>query len=452
MVCSARLAAEQGGNYTWAKSARGVEWAVRGPVAGETKGLPRSSALTIVPTKMKSLRRLEHFRAQPVLTSLFALVLLISVGSGRAAESATLPAATDVSFRHEVQRALDRGLAWLQTNQNSNGWWSTPDQPAVTALALTAFKGEPRGRFRADPAWMKRGYDFLLRCAKPDGGIHQTNLVTYNTSLCLMALLAANQPEYDPVVRRARGFLVGLQRDFGEKGKLDDVFDGGIGYGSKYEHSDMGNTLAALEALYYSKHLVADKALAGARDLDWAAAIQFIQNCQNLPSHNQQSWASGDPQNKGGFVYYPGHSMAGGETNAATGRVALRSYGSISYGGLLSYIYADLKRDDPRVAAVFAWLRRNYTLEENPGMGPQGLYYYFHTMTKALTLHGVNELELANGRKLDWRKDVAMKLINLQQRDGSWANDNGRWWEKDAALVTAYASLSLEMIYRGMGP
>ena len=141
--------------------------------------------------------------------------------------------------------------------------------------------------------------------------------------------------------------------------------------------------------------------------------------------------------------------MAVAETNSATGRVALRSYGSISYAGMLSYIYANLKRDDPRVLAVFEWLRKNYTLEENPGMGPQGLFYYFHTMTKALTSYGVGELELLNGQKINWRKELAMKLINLQQRDGSWSNENGRWWEKDPALVTAYAVLMLEMIYRG---
>lgn len=155
-------------------------------------------------------------------------------------------------------------------------------------------------------------------------------------------------------------------------------------------------------------------------------------------------------KNKGGFVYYPGHSMAGGETNATTGRIALRSYGSISYGGMLSYIYASLKRDDPRVVAVFDWLRANYTLEENPGMGPQGLYYYLHTMTKALTIYGVDELELKDGRKLNWRKEVAMRLLNLQRQDGSWLNDNARWWEKDPALVTSYAVLSLEMIWRGL--
>lgn len=384
--------------------------------------------------------------------SVLVLCLGVSGGLLRGAEPVVNRVPRDQSFANEVEHALTRGLAWLQANQNSNGWWSTPDQPAVTALALTAFKGDPENHYRTpEPAWLRRGFDFVLASAQPDGGIHRSNLVTYNTSISMMALLAANKPEYDPVIRKARGFLVGLQRDFGDKGRLDDVFDGGIGYGSKYQHSDMGNTLAALEAIYHSRHLVADqKQLADAKDLDWAAAIQFLQNCQNLPAYNKQKWASDDAKNKGGFVYYPGHGMAGGETNATTGRVALRSYGSISYGGMLSYIYANLKRDDPRVVAVFDWLRANYTLDENPGMGPQGLYYYLHTMTKALTAYGVEELELKDGRKLNWRKEVAMRLLNLQRQDGSWFNDNARWWEKDIALVTSYAVLSLEMLWRGL--
>ncbi|HEY2951617.1 MAG TPA: prenyltransferase/squalene oxidase repeat-containing protein [Verrucomicrobiae bacterium] len=381
-----------------------------------------------------------------LVPSLFACLVSLSLAC-----AAELAGATDVSFRNEVQRAIDRGLAWLQTNQNAGGWWSTPDQPAVTAMALTAFQGDPRGRYKdAQPDWMKKGYAYVLSCAKPDGGIHRSNLVTYNTALSMMALLTANRPEYEPTLRKARQFLIGLQGDFGEKGKLDSPYDGGIGYGSHYEHSDMGNTLAALEALYYSKHLAQDRNLAEARDLNWAAAIHFLESCQNLPSHNEEKWASDDPQNKGGFIYYPGHSMAGNETNAATGRVALRSYGSISYGGMLSYLYADLKRDDPRVTAVFDWLRRNYTLEENPGLGPQGFFFYCHTMSKALALYGVDELELKNGNRVNWRKELAMKLINLQQRDGSWENQNGRWWEKDPALVTAYCVLALERMHRGM--
>ena len=139
--------------------------------------------------------------------------------------------------------------------------------------------------------------------------------------------------------------------------------------------------------------------------------------------------------------------MAGGETNAATGRVALRSYGSMSYAGLLSYVYADLKHDDPRVIAVVDWLRANYTLDENPAMGPQGLYYYLHTMAKALTQYGADTLATQGGQTVNWREQLALKLINLQKADGSWANDNGRWFEKDPALVTSYSLIALEMVY-----
>jgi squalene-hopene/tetraprenyl-beta-curcumene cyclase len=360
----------------------------------------------------------------------------------------------DLSFRNEIQHAIDRGLSWLQTNQNASGYWSAPDTPAVTALALMAFKGDPSRRYDSNqPAWLEGGYKYLLSCAQPDGGIHRTNLPNYNTSLALLALVTANKPEYDPVIRKARQFLIGLQRDFGEKGKIDDPMDGGIGYGSRYPHSDMSNTMQALEALYYSRHLAKDTTLADARDLNWEAVIHFIQSCQNLPSHNKQDWVSDSPADKGGFVYYPGNSMAGGITNSATGRVALRSYASISYAGMLSYIYAQVKRDDSRVLAVYDWLRNNYTLEENPGMGAQGQFYYYHTMAKALTAYGIDQLDLANGQKVNWRKDLALKLLSLQGRDGSWINEKqGRWWEKDPALVTAYAMLSLEIIERGAHP
>src|SRR4029077_18042475 len=156
-----------------------------------------------------------------------------------------------------------------------------------------------------------------------------------------------------------------------------------------------------LEALALTKNYAKDKKAVDSGDLNWQAAIHFIQRCQNLPSHNQEKWVSDDPQNKGGFIYSPGRSMAG-ETNLSSGRIALRSYGSMSYAGLLSYIYADLKTDDPRVTAVMDWLRANFTLDENPGLGPQGLFYYYHTMAKALTLYGADQFETKDGRNINW--------------------------------------------------
>lgn len=356
-----------------------------------------------------------------------------------------------VSLKNEVQRAIDRGLQWLEKQQAPLGFWSQPEHPALTALVLTAYMGEPSGRVRAAmPETVQKGYEYIFRCVQPDGGIYVKDLPNYNTAVSMMALVAAYNPSYESVLRRARNYLVSLQWDFEKKGETDHPMDGGIGYGSKLQ-PDMSNTMMALEALHYTKFLTKDL---GEKDreykeLNWQAVRTFIQRCQNLRQYNDQPWASDDPANKGGFVYLPGESKAG-EVDTKTGKKALRSYGSISYAGLLSYIYAEVGREDPRVRAVVDWLQNNYTLEENPGMGAQGLYYYYHTMAKALTAAGIDTLSLADGRRVNWRKELTLKLLNLQREDGSWVNDNGRWWERDPVLVTAYAALTLEILYRGL--
>jgi squalene-hopene/tetraprenyl-beta-curcumene cyclase len=375
--------------------------------------------------------------------------LLTGVTKSNAADILAGTQQADISFRNEIQHAIDRGLAALAANQNSNGWWSTPDHPAMTALALAAFLGEPNRRYATNPpAYISRALAYLVDSAKPDGSIHRGTLINYNTAISLTTLVMANNPAYEEILLQGRAFLIQSQNDFGEPGKVDTELDGGIGYGDKYRHSDMNNTLFALEAIRATDYLTKDKAVTQKFELNWDAAIQFLQNCQNLPSHNSQTWVSRNPKDTGGFVYYPGNSMAGGETNALTGRIALRSYGSISYAGLLSYTYAQLNAEDPRVMAVMDWLRSNYTLEENPGLGPQGYYYYLFMMAKALNTASVNFLELKDNQKVDWRRAVAMRLINLQRQDGSWFNENNRWWEKDPNLITAYAVMSLEMADR----
>lgn len=359
----------------------------------------------------------------------------------------SLQAADNTSIQNEIQRSIDRGLAWLTANQNSNGWWQTPDHPAVTGLAITAFNGDPMNRYRGKPTDnLKKAYGFVLSQTKADGSIYVANLATYNTAVSMLALLSANDPRFESVIKDARRFLIGIQRDFGKTNQIDTPFDGGFGYGLPNDKvSDMSNTTLALEALYYSKALYGEQP---GGDLNWKAAIHFLQSCQNLPGHNTNGWASDDPQNKGGFIYHTGRSNAGSETNKSNGRVTWRSYASISYAGMLSYIYADLKKDDPRVVAVYDWLRKNYTLDENPGMKDAGLFYYYHTMTKALRAYGVDKLITADGKEVDWAQDLALKLMQLQQVDGSWINSNARWWEKEPALVTAYALLSLELLWR----
>ncbi len=359
------------------------------------------------------------------------------------------------SLRQEIELSITRGLNFLKQQQNKEtGAWSLATEPAITALVLAAYTGDPTHKPGGPlPAEADQGYKFLLSNVKPDGGIYAEGRANYNTSLALLALTLNPKPEFQQATLNARKFVMGQQNDFDAKGSTDNAFDGGIGYGRPGKdtpaHADLSNTTFALEALYYSKKLFEDKAPAADKkdDLNWGAAIKFIERCQNLPGSNDQKWASDDPKNKGGFVYEPGSSKAG-EDKLPDGRVAMRSYGSISYAGMLSFIYAGLTADDPRVQAALQWLGENYTLEENPGMGQEGRFYYYHTMAKALSTAGVEELKTKDGKTVNWRDALGRHLLDTQKSDGSWLNDTGRWMESDPVLVTAYTVLALEHIHR----
>lgn len=389
-------------------------------------------------------------------TPLFLLAAIALAASAlQAADGPPLRKAGNESLRNEVETAISKGLAWLKAQQQPDGSFrnplapaAEPEHPALSALPLMAFAGDPAGRGATENAdVLKRGYAYLRTKAQPDGGIYIKGLSNYNTSVALMALLTSRDPQDEPIALAARKFIGAQQAS----GMVKPETDGGFGYGPvgaspKRGHPDLDNTLVTLEAIRAFAKARPSTELAGGKDLNWNAAIDFISRCQNLPSHNKADWASDDPQNKGGFVYYPGFSNAG-EVQLPDGKTALRSYGSMTYGGLLSFIYADLTKDDPRVQAALDWLSKNYTLEENPGMGRQGLYYYYHLAAKGLASAGVRELTGPDGKKIDWPRDLALKLINLQNADGSWVNDTARWMEKDPVLVTTYGVLTLAILH-----
>ena len=352
--------------------------------------------------------------------------------------------------RSAVEAAIHRGIAYLESKQDAaTGSWSQAEFPALTALSVAAIMHNP-GRKAADfPASASRGYAFILSNQKPDGGIYAKGLGTYNTALSLYALTLHPEArtKLSDALRDCRRFLIGQQADLDKSGVTDSPYDGGIGYGGSLPHSDLSNTHLSLEALYYSKQILEDTPGGpGPYKLDWNAALTFVSRCQNLEGSNDLPNVKVTDSNRGGFVYFPGNSKAGEEEKTDTD-VALRSYGSMTYAGLLSFIYADLKPTDRRVSAALKWLSANYTVDENPFMEAQGLFYYYHTMAKALALAGLEKIPLKSGKEANWRGDLSAKLLSLQQSDGSWVNQGSkRWWEDDPVLVTSYAVLSLEHI------
>ena len=89
------------------------------------------------------------------------------------------------------------------------------------------------------------------------------------------------------------------------------------------------------------------------------------------------------------------------------------------------------------------WIGRHYDLTSNPGMGQQGLYYYYHVFAKTLDASGKDFVLDSDEKPHNWRADLTRQLSTLQRQDGSWTNPADRWYEGDPNLVTGYALLAL---------
>jgi hypothetical protein len=126
----------------------------------------------------------------------------------------------------------------------------------------------------------------------------------------------------------------------------------------------------------------------------------------------------------------------------------LRAYGSMTYSGFKSLLYAGLKKGDPRVDAALGWIQKNYTVEENPGLGTDGMYYYYVVFARALHALGQPTLEVTSedGEKSprNWGHDLAARLSTLQNDDGSFRSVDDRWMENNPVLITAYSLVALQ--------
>lgn len=369
----------------------------------------------------------------------------------------------------------ERGLAiaakaveFLRAQQDESGGWGVnpqgPKFPAITGLVVQGLLGLPGADPRDES--VARGAAFMLSFQQPDGGIYDRILPSYNTAICLSALVRIDSPEARAAIAPAREFLKGLQ--YGEDARRyealpdesaqvvpgDHPFYGGVGYG-RAGRPDLSNLQWVLEALRDSGVESTDAA--------FQRALVFLQRCQMDDRVNDMEFARGSRQ--GGFVYSTspggdrpgqGQSMSAGlieETLTDGTRVSrLRAYGSMTYSGFKSYMYAGLGRDDLRVRLALDWIRRNYTLAGNPGMGAdggpgaEGMYYYFVVFARALHTLGDETLEVISGDREErraWANDLIDRLGELQNEDGSFRAVDQRWMENNPVLITAYALIAL---------
>src|SRR5262245_21768774 len=323
--------------------------------------VPRSSN-----TPERTLMNRKH--SIPLAVTLIAAASLI----GRRADSGNGPSAPPTN---QVQLVLDKAIVYLKSSQGKDGSFSPKIAgPGVTALVVAGLSRNGVGI--QDPA-VAKALTYLESQVQKDGGVYNKMLANYTTSVAIMACREANQGgKYDAIIKSAGDFLKRIQH---EEDPQSTAF-GGFSYDGK-KRPDMSNSVFSVEALIAAGVPKDDPAI--------QKALTFMGRCQNLPGEfNDQPFAKkATKDDLGGFVYSP---FDKDDKVHKTPEGGLRSLGAMTYGGLKSFLYAGVSKDDPRVKAAVDWMRRHYTLDENIGMGKAGLFYYYHTFAKAMDAWGEN--------------------------------------------------------------
>ncbi len=379
-----------------------------------------------------------------------ALSVLIT-GNTIQAQSVSLPTSQpntppemEQTLTNEINAAIDRALDWLAERQREEGTWSNRQHPALTALPAWTFI---RSDHPKRDVIVTNAVQALLDNVQPDGGIYREvagrrggGLSNYNTAIAMTTLHSLGDPDLTEIILNARTFV--------SQGQLtgDDIYHGGFGYDvrSQEPYADLMNTLQVLEAMRYTADLEEERPAGETRaTVDWQAAEAFVSRLQNPEEAGEE--------HAGGFIYNPAESKAGQEQQEDD-TVVFRSYGSMTYAGLLALIYAGVDRNDPRVRSAFDWASRHWTLEENPGMGAQGYFFFVNVLTRALNAYGAEWIpQQERDQMLNWRREAALRLVREQRIEaetghGYWRNEDGRFWENDPVLVTAYSILALQTI------
>lgn len=358
------------------------------------------------------------------LTSLALLGILT-------ATCAVAPSAQAADEKAGLASIVQPAINFLATNRADDGSYSSHAGTGITSLVTAALLRH--GRSPQDPM-IAPSLEYLLSNVHDNGGIYQkgSRYRNYETCLAILCFKEANREgRYDELLTQAEAFIKSLQWDGEEGHDSSSTSFGGAGYG-KHNRPDMSNTTFFMDAL--------NSLGRGAEDPAVRRALVFVSRCQNLETeHNDTKFAAANPD--GGFYYTV---AAGGSSQAGeTASGGLRSYGSMTYAGLKSMIYAGVGPDDPRVKAAFNWVQKNYSVEKNPGMGNSGLFYYYHTFAKALNAMGEDEIVDPDGVSHNWRRELIDEIASRQLENGSWINENQRWLEGDPNLVTGYVLLTL---------
>jgi uncharacterized repeat protein (TIGR01451 family) len=393
-------------------------------------------------------------------------VVAIAVVALTAAQAT--PAAPGDWTQAQVNTAVEKGVAFIDSKQNADGSFGVNSPPAETAFALIAYgalSNQTFGNLSATyQAHVKKAVAYLLGQQSADGSFG-CGYCTYTTGLALDGLQAnlGADPGIPGAVTNGRSWLIMHQNAppgvTGNPASPDctsadtppaftgsDYYCGGWNYDAGFGRSDESNTGFALTGLFLTPGGV--PAATASINIGWQRHIQELQATNYYATRND-----------GGGDYQPGEGYPPFASNANnTGSLLF----GMAYDGVLAAdakVQAALKLGNDvfdEYELMKATVRSgiyHFGMNEdgtcvigNAGCdwavtGDGGYHYGLWALTKGFGLYGPPE-NLSDSS--NWYAKVVDLLLSQQNPDGSWPVD-GRDDFTDI-VATSFAVDALKLV------
>lgn len=325
----------------------------------------------------------------------------------------------------EIQEAIDRGVAWIESRQGKSSrtclqcgvenqiiltcfncnaslkglaenfvpgskWNFGEDPLQETALALQALLAS--GRTTTDYS-VQKGVTFLLEQ-------DWNTLDVYQYAVLIPVLVAIRNPEYRQNAQFAVNQLVKKQLPVEGNEFADPRDDGGWGYGLSADGAHMN---MVIYALYAAKQ--------------WGLEIP------EQTWDRAEKWIRRNQIGTGGWLY----NLVDNGSPWAIG-----VYGSMTATGLWALRACGVSTEDTQIQAGVDWLEKYWSLTRNPGCN-SWLYYYLLSLQRFCDIPP--KLKTLAGH--DWYDEICRMMIARQHPDGRWHGAESDF------LATCFAVMTL---------
>jgi Domain of unknown function (DUF4159) len=306
-----------------------------------------------------------------------------------------------------VQRAIDRGIAYLRKTQTERGGWEEYPGQSCGLSALCTLALLNAGVPREDPT--------IVRAVSYLRTFNATQ--TYSVSLQTLVYCQLGAAGDLPRIRQNVDWLIANQKRSGTPNQI-----GSWDYGNNNGSGDPSNSQFALLALDAAQE----------RGIEINPAVFQL---------SLDYWLK--RQRNGGWNYGSSRDLTGSMTCAGIASIIIARNGLDQASSRVNQDRIECcggkaGESDP-VDAGLEWLGKNFTLQVNPGGGASTLFYYMYALERVGRLTGRRFIG-----EHDWYREGAERLLSNELLDefrGFWGGFGGTESMRD--VTTAFALLFL---------